>query len=112
MERRKRVQRSSWTADLRLLSCRRVDMHVQNTVSLLARRIKKLRKKRGWTQVELAKRSGVGVRFVRELERGKKTTVQVHKLIQVLGALGYRLIAVPKFFLKRTGHSQPSSGGF
>ena len=37
------------------------------------------RKLHGLTQVELAERSGVGVRFVRELERGKPT-VQLDKV--------------------------------
>ena len=38
--------------------------------------IKEKRKQFKLTQIELAERSGVGVRFVRELERGK-TTVRV-----------------------------------
>lgn len=39
------------------------------------------------TQIELAERSGVGIRFVRELERGK-TTVQLDKVDQVLALFG------------------------
>lgn len=39
------------------------------------------------TQIELAERSGVGVRFIRELERGK-TTVQLDKINQVLALFG------------------------
>ena len=35
--------------------------------------IRDKRKTFGLTQVELAKRSGVGIRFVRELENGKNT---------------------------------------
>ena len=45
------------------------------------------RKLHGLTQVELAERSGVGVRFVRELERGKPT-VQLDKVNQVLALFG------------------------
>ena len=45
--------------------------------------IKEKRKQFKLTQIELAERSGVGVRFVRELERGK-TTVQLDKVNQVL----------------------------
>jgi len=52
--------------------------------------IKSLRKKNGLTQVEFAKRAGVGLRFLRELERGK-ITVRMDKLTQVLDFLGYHL---------------------
>ena len=45
--------------------------------------IRDKRKTFGLTQVELAKRSGVGIRFVRELENGKNT-VQLDKVNQVL----------------------------
>ena len=48
------------------------------------------RKLHGLTQVELAERSGVGVRFVRELERGKPT-VQLDKVNQVLTLFGEEL---------------------
>ncbi len=40
--------------------------------------------------MEFAKRAGVGLRFLRELEHGK-TTVRVDKLMQVLNFLGYHL---------------------
>ncbi len=53
-------------------------------------RIKKLRKESRLTQVEFAKRVGVGLRFLRELERGK-ITVRVDKLMQVLEFLGYHI---------------------
>lgn len=52
--------------------------------------IKTLRNKIGLTQVEFAKRAGVGLRFLRELEQGK-TTVRLDKLMQVLDFLGYHL---------------------
>lgn len=48
------------------------------------------RKLHGLTQVELAERSGVGVRFLRELERGKPT-VQLDKVNQVLALFGEEL---------------------
>ena len=56
----------------------------------IASQIKDLRKKNGLTQIEFAKRVGVGLRFLRELEQGK-TTVRMDKLIQVLDFLGYHL---------------------
>jgi len=59
----------------------------------IAEQIKGLRKKAGITQYELAFRSGVGLRFVRELEQGK-TTARLDKVNQVLALFGYHLEAV------------------
>ncbi len=59
----------------------------------LADRVKQSRKEAGLTQIEFAKRAGVGLRFVRELEQGK-TTVRMDKVDQVLKFFGYRLEAV------------------
>jgi y4mF family transcriptional regulator len=56
----------------------------------IARKVKELRKQAGLTQQEAATRSGVGLRFVRELEQGK-STVRVDKVDQVLALFGYRL---------------------
>ncbi|GAB2792281.1 hypothetical protein GCM10027275_41480 [Rhabdobacter roseus] len=39
------------------------------------------------TQVDLAEKSGVGLRFLRELEQGK-TTLRLDKVNQVLGMFG------------------------
>ncbi len=49
----------------------------------LGTEIRALRKRAKLTQVELAERSGVGLRFVRELERGKKS-VRLDKVNAVL----------------------------
>ena len=56
----------------------------------LAEHIKGKRKAFGLTQIELAERAGVGLRFVRELERGKPT-VQFDKVNMVLGLFGEEL---------------------
>ncbi len=56
----------------------------------ISSQIKKLRKNNGLTQIEFAKRAGVGLRFLRELENGK-ITVRMDKLMQVLDFLGYHL---------------------
>ncbi|MBO7367504.1 MAG: helix-turn-helix transcriptional regulator [Paludibacteraceae bacterium] len=56
----------------------------------LGKYIKEKRKLFKLTQVELAERSGVGLRFVRELERGK-ATVQLNKVNQVLELFGESL---------------------
>ena len=55
--------------------------------------IQGLRKKAGLDQVEFAKRAGVGLRFLRELEQGK-ATVRVDKVSHVLDFLGYHLEVV------------------
>ena len=61
--------------------------------SRLATTVKKLReKKAGLTQKELADRSGVGVRFIRELE-GAKRTARMDKVNDVLAQFGYHLEA-------------------
>lgn len=49
--------------------------------------IRERRRQYNLTQVDLAERSGVGVRFVRDLERGKMT-VQLDKVNQVLELFG------------------------
>ena len=54
------------------------------------KQIKQLRKKAGLTQVEFSRRSGVGLRFLRELEQGK-ATVRLDKVNKVLEFLGYHL---------------------
>ena len=49
--------------------------------------IKQERKKVGLTQEEFAIRSGLGLRFVRELEQGKET-VRLDKVYQALSMFG------------------------
>ena len=49
--------------------------------------IKKERKKAGLTQEDFALRSGLGLRFVRELEQGKET-VRLDKVNQALAMFG------------------------
>ena len=52
--------------------------------------IKYQRKKLGITQEELASKAGVGLRFIRDLEQGKKT-LQLDKVEQVYNLFGFRL---------------------
>ena len=56
----------------------------------LSEYIKQKRKENGLSQVELAERAGVGLRFVRELERGKQT-LRMDKINDVLALFGDRL---------------------
>lgn len=53
--------------------------------------IKKERKKIGLTQEEFAMRSGLGLRFVRELEQGKET-VRLDKVNQALAMFGMEAV--------------------
>lgn len=57
--------------------------------------IKFCRKLYSMTQKDLASKSGVGLRFIRDLEQGKKT-LRIDKVNQVLGALGLRLGVMPQ----------------
>ena len=52
-----------------------------------AKYVKEMRKQFGLTQVDLSQKSGVGLRFVRELEQGK-TTLRLDKVNQVLAMFG------------------------
>ena len=52
--------------------------------------VKGQRKIHGLTQVDLARKAGVGLRFVRELEQGK-TTLRMDKVNRVLQLFGRTL---------------------
>jgi y4mF family transcriptional regulator len=52
--------------------------------------IKYHRKRLGFTQEDLALKAGVGIRFIRELEQGKKT-LQLDKVELVLSLFGFEL---------------------
>lgn len=52
--------------------------------------IRNKRKEFGYTQEEFAMRSGLGLRFVRELEQGK-TTLRLDKVNQALAMFGYTI---------------------
>lgn len=58
----------------------------------IAKFIKEKRKEVGLTQEEFAIRSGLGLRFIRELEQGKET-VRMDKVNQALVMFG--MVAVP-----------------
>ena len=56
--------------------------------------IKERRKMFNLTQIDLAEKSGVGLRFVSELEHGKPT-LRLDKVNQVLALFGHEVGAVP-----------------
>ena len=59
----------------------------------IAEFVKERRKKLGMTQVVLADRAGVGLRFLRELEQGK-TNLRLDKVNQVLQMFSHVAAAV------------------
>lgn len=60
-------------------------------MSTLSEFIKQNRKQLGLTQEEFALRSGLGLRFVRELEQGKET-VRLDKVNQALAMFGMEAV--------------------
>ena len=62
----------------------------------LSKYVKDMRKLYNLTQVELSEKSGVGLRFVRELEQGKQT-LRLDKVNQILNLFGNEVGAVPIF---------------
>ncbi|MBQ6995410.1 MAG: helix-turn-helix transcriptional regulator [Lachnospiraceae bacterium] len=61
-------------------------------MNIIGNYIKEERKKAGLTQEEFAMRSGLGLRFIRELEQGKET-VRLDKVNQALAMFG--MVAIP-----------------
>ena len=57
--------------------------------------VKKLRKEFHMTQEELSLKSGVGLRFVRDLEQGKET-LRLDKVNQLLDFFNYEMVATQK----------------
>lgn len=55
--------------------------------------LKQKRKEFHLTQVELASKGGVGLRFIRDMEQGKKT-LRLDKVNQVLALFGYVMAPV------------------
>jgi y4mF family transcriptional regulator len=56
--------------------------------------VKQMRKQYSLTQIDLSEKSGVGLRFVRELEQGKQT-LRMDKVNQVLNLFGAELKPAP-----------------
>ncbi len=55
--------------------------------NIIAKYVKEMRNRYGLTQIDLSEKSGVGLRFVRELEQGKPT-LRLDKVNQVLNLFG------------------------
>lgn len=61
----------------------------------LSATVKMLRKQYNITQEELSIKSGVGLRFVRDLEQGKQT-LRLDKVNQLLDFFNYEMVPVEK----------------
>lgn len=61
----------------------------------LSTTVKMLRKQYNLTQEELSLKSGVGLRFVRDLEQGKET-LRLDKVNQLLDFFNYEMVAMSK----------------
>lgn len=57
--------------------------------------VKSLRKQYGLTQEDLSLKSGLGLRFVRDLEQGKES-LRLDKVNQLLDFFNYEVIAAAK----------------
>ncbi len=60
-------------------------------MNVIAKFVKDNRKKLGLTQEEFATRAGLGLRFIRDLEQGKKT-LRLDKVNQALAMFGMEVI--------------------
>ena len=63
---------------------------INNTMKKISEFVKQNRKELGLTQEEFAIRAGLGLRFVRELEQGKRT-LRLDKVNQALAFFGAQI---------------------
>lgn len=68
--------------------------HIED-MDALAASIREQRRSQGATQAELAGISGVGIRFVSDVENGKESA-EVGKVLRLLQRLGLELWVVPR----------------
>ena len=66
------------------------------TTRALAKLIQQTRKEQGLTQEDVSGLTGVGRRFISEVENGKETA-QIGKILLILGALGIGLYMINKW---------------
>jgi y4mF family transcriptional regulator len=68
---------------------------IRYKMTALAKIIREKRKAKGLTQQDLALKSGLGLRLVREIEQGK-TSMRMDKVNQLLALFGMELTPAPK----------------
>ena len=76
-------------------SCSTYYFSIKDTMGNLSETVKALRKQYGMTQEDLCLKSGVGLRFVRDLEQGKQS-LRLDKVNQLLDFFNYEMTATPK----------------
>lgn len=64
---------------------------IDEKIQKLGQLLRQTRKEQGLTQAQLAAATGVGVRFVRELEQGK-ASCQIGKSLLVVSTLGIEIL--------------------
>jgi y4mF family transcriptional regulator len=74
---------------------RRTLDEIYQTTGPIAVYVRQKRKELGYTQEVLAQRAGVGLRFLKELELGKKS-LRLDKVNQIVEFLGGKLIVQDK----------------
>lgn len=77
-----------------IMTTRRTRKEIIATAGPIASFVRDCRKKLGYTQAEFAPRLGVGLRFLKELELGKKS-LRMDKVESVLNFLGHTLAPQP-----------------
>lgn len=70
------------------------ESHGNELLQALARRVRLLRKQRGWSRAELSQRSGISMRFLARVESGDGniSLVRLQSLAQALGVMPYELM--------------------
>ena len=61
---------------------------------MIARRLKELRKKSGWSQQKLADKAGVSYNTVTKIEQGAATMPTIQTMIKIADAFGISLDAL------------------
>lgn len=79
-----------------------LDIEARRGDSLISDFVKRKRKELKLTQIELSKKAGVGLRFIRELEQNHKSHLRMDKVNQVLWLFGTYL--VPYVVNKNNSH--------
>lgn len=74
--------------------------------NILSKFVKEKRKKLHITQLDVALKAGVGLRFVRDLEQGKKT-LRMDKVNEVLGLFGCELGPVRMIYKETDDLAEP-----
>ena len=80
---------------------------MQYTPGQIGELVRETRKKMGVTQKELALTSGTGIRFIIDLERGKKTA-EIGKVLTILNTLGIQMTLTPPSVAVREGSPWPA----